>query len=131
MAMLASTRLLEDLLTNFGWIFLILGVHWWTTSANQLRIGYSEAERKDGFPLSPWITGALVSLYLFGGGTGDIRREALIYWPSISAVIAAMPDFFGGNARWRTNVKKCPSEQASKPGSFIWHSVLTELLASV
>ncbi|HEY9892198.1 MAG TPA: DUF5357 family protein [Candidatus Sericytochromatia bacterium] len=108
MAMLAQTRLLEDLLTNFGWIFLILGVHWWTTSANQLRIGYKPAEGKDGFPLSPWITGALVSLYLFGGGTGDIRREALIYWPSISAVIAAMPDFLGETSDGGLILKKAP-----------------------
>ncbi len=94
MAVLA-TGFVENLLVNFGWIFLIWGVFWGTTSANQLRIGYSEKERKDGFPLSPWITGALVSIYIFGGDTGEVRREALIYWPVISAAIAALPDFWG------------------------------------
>ncbi len=111
MAMLAQTTLLEDVLTNFGWIFLIIGVHWWTTSANQLRVGYSEAERKEGFPLSPWITGALVSLYLFGAGTGEIRREALIYWPTISAVIAAMPDFLGENSDGGLMFRKAPQNK--------------------
>lgn len=94
MAMLASTNLLKDLLTNFGWIFLIIGVHWGTTSANQLRIGYDPTVPRDGFPVSPWITGALVSLYIFGAWTGEIRRETLIYWPTISALIAIMPDFW-------------------------------------
>lgn len=95
MAFLASTRFLEDLLLNFGWIFLILGVYWGTTAANQFRVGYNPKANKDGFPLSPWITGALLSVYLFGGNTGEIRREALIYWPTISAAIAALPDFLG------------------------------------
>lgn len=95
MAFLASTRFLENLLLNFGWIFFNSCVCWGTTSANQFRVGYDPKANKDGFPLSPWITGALVSLYLFGGNTGEIRREALIYWPTISAVIAALPDFLG------------------------------------
>jgi hypothetical protein len=84
----------ENLLVNFGWIFLIWGVFWGTTAAGQLRIGYKD-KQKDGFPLSPWITGALVSVYIFGGPTGEVRREALIYWPVISAIIAALPDFLG------------------------------------
>jgi hypothetical protein len=57
---------------------LIIGVHWGTTSANQLRVGYDPTIPRDGFPLSPWITGALVSLYIFGAWTGEIRRETLM-----------------------------------------------------
>jgi drug/metabolite transporter superfamily protein YnfA len=89
-----STDFVRNLLANFGWIFLIFGVFWGTTAAGQLRIGYKD-KQKDGFPLSPWITGALVSVYIFGGPTGEVGREALIYWPVISAIIAALPDFLG------------------------------------
>jgi hypothetical protein len=102
MALLASdTEITKNLLLNFAWIFLILGVYWGTTSANQLRIGYDEKKEKDGFPLSPWITGALVSIYIFGGATGEVSREALIYWPVISAIIAAIPDFIDDGLRPR------------------------------
>jgi len=85
---------MQNILANFAWIFLILGVFWGTTAANQFRIGYQK-NVSEGFPLSPWITGALVSIYLFGGNTVDVRREAFIYWPVISAMIAALPDFVG------------------------------------
>ena len=108
MAMLASTGYLKDLLTNFGWIFLIIGVHWWTTSANQLRIGYDASIPRDGFPISPWITGGLVSLYIFGAWTGKVPREALIYWPTISGLIAVMPDFLGETPDGGLTFKKAP-----------------------
>lgn len=89
-----ATDYVSYLLINFAWIFLILGVFWGTTAANQLRIGY-KTPQNPGFPLSPWFTGALVSLYIFGRD-GDVRPEALIYWPIISAIIATIPDFVGG-----------------------------------
>lgn len=111
MTMLASSRELKDLLTNFGWIFLIIGVHWGTTSANQLRIGYDEKVPKDGFPVSPWITGGLISLYIFGAWTGEVRREALIYWPTISALVAIMPDFLGEKPDGGLTFKKAPLAQ--------------------
>ncbi len=101
---------LENLLTNFGWIFLILGVFWGTTSANQLRIGYKE-NIKDGFPLSPWITGALVSMYIFGGNRGDISQNALVYWPIISALIATIPDFLGEKAGGGVKIKRAPLDK--------------------
>lgn len=108
MTWLASTSLLKDLLSNFAWIFLIIGVHWGTTSANQLRIGYDSTIPRDGFPVSPWITGGLVSLYIFGAWTGEVGREALIYWPTISALIAIMPDFLGETPDGGLTLKKAP-----------------------
>lgn len=109
MAFLASPGFLKDILRNFGWIFLILGVHWGTMSANQLRVGY-KYPTNPGFPLSPWITGALVSHYIFDvlGDTGDISRDAFIYWPTISAAIAALPDFLGENPDGGLTFKKAP-----------------------
>ena len=97
MQWLVENSFIEKLLNNFVWIFLIWGVYWATTSTRFLRIGYDKDKKKDGFPLSPWITGALVSIYIFSSRTGEIRPETIIYWPSISAVIAAIPDFVGDN----------------------------------
>jgi hypothetical protein len=87
----------KNLLVNFGWIFLILGVFWGTTASNQLRIGYKNPAQQ-GFPLSPWITGALVSIYLFGvlgDQTGEVEPGMLIYWPVISAIISLIPSYVG------------------------------------
>ncbi len=100
MAVLADSWV-KHVLVNFGWIFLILGVYWGTTSANQLRIGYKFPE-KEGFPVSPWITGALVSIYIFGvleNHTGHITPGMLVYWPIFSAILAAIPEFISVDFR--------------------------------
>ncbi len=110
MAFLA-TEYVSYLLINFAWIFLILGVFWGTTTANQFRVGYDEKAKKDGFPLSPWITGALVSIYIFGGYEGEITRETIIYWPVISAVIASIPDFLGENEAGGLKLKAAPLQK--------------------
>ena len=99
MQWLAASWFIKSLLNNFVWIFLIWGVYWATTSTRFLRIGYNKEKKQDGFPLSPWITGALVSIYIFSSRTGELRPETLIYWPAISAVIAAIPDFVGDELR--------------------------------
>lgn len=106
MQWLAANWFIKSLLNNFVWIFLIWGVYWATTSTRFLRIGYDKEKKKDGFPLSPWITGALVSYYIFSSRTGELRPETIIYWPSISAVIAAIPDFVGDELR----IKKPPQK---------------------
>jgi hypothetical protein len=107
MTVLASADSVKYLLNNLGWIFLIFGVYWATTSAHQLRVGY-KFPTNPGFPLSPWITGALVSIYLFGGAVFEVRREALIYWPIISAVIALLPDFLKETPNGGMTLKKPP-----------------------
>jgi hypothetical protein len=83
---LLATGFTQELIAFFGWIFFILGVNWGTTE-NAIKIG--------DIYLSPWITGALVSLFIFGQPTGEFSSEALVFWPPISAVIAAVPLSFG------------------------------------
>lgn len=87
-----ATDYVRELLVNFAWIFLILGVFWGTNSAKSLRFGHKDKDK--AIPLSPWITGALVSIYLFGRN-GEIDSDVYISWPIISATIAALPAFFG------------------------------------
>ncbi|HAA30727.1 MAG TPA: hypothetical protein DCE56_27355 [Cyanobacteria bacterium UBA8553] len=97
MEWLARSLYLKNLLDNLGWIFLIGGVYWATTATRFLRIGYKAKPWTPGFPLSPWITGALVCYYLFNRGIGEVRPESIIYWPTISALIYAIPDFLQEN----------------------------------
>ncbi len=79
-----STGIVRNFISNCGWIFLIFGVGW-GTAQKRLKIS--------NIALSPWITGALVSTYIFGKlSQPDL---SVIYWPTISAVIATIPNYFG------------------------------------
>ncbi|MGB7440090.1 MAG: DUF5357 family protein [Coleofasciculaceae cyanobacterium] len=85
---LLADGVIQVLLGNFGWIFLILAVFWGTSASEQLKIG--------GLPLSPWLTGALASIYIFviiGGNSVQSSEAAIVYWPLVSAIIAVIPAF--------------------------------------
>ncbi|NEP02539.1 MAG: DUF5357 domain-containing protein [Symploca sp. SIO2E9] len=93
---LLATDFVRVLLQGFGWIFIILMVYWWTSSIKELRIGQTY--------FAPWITGILVSIYIFelsGRNKGEISPEVLIFWPLISAVIAAIPNFLGEELQFK------------------------------
>jgi hypothetical protein len=79
-----ATGLVRNWLSTWGWIFLIWGVGW-ATNEQPIYIG--------PFCLSPWITGALVCIFIFGSWSDGLPPLALIWWPPVSAVIAAMPHF--------------------------------------
>ncbi|NEP60073.1 MAG: DUF5357 domain-containing protein [Symploca sp. SIO2G7] len=95
--------IIRKLLLSLVGIFLILGVYWATTANKELWIYRDQKSKpkKDGLPLSPWITGAILCAYLFvtlpmllldripelGG------KAALVAWPIISVIIAAAPYF--------------------------------------
>ncbi|AFZ13105.1 hypothetical protein Cri9333_2234 [Crinalium epipsammum PCC 9333] len=79
-----STGIVRGFISNCGWIFLIFGVGW-GTAQKRLRIS--------NISLSPWITGALVSTYIFGNISQP--NLSVIFWPTISAVIATIPNYFG------------------------------------
>jgi len=120
MSVLATRGFVKEILIDFGWIFVIFGVYWATHNAIFLRIGYDAKEKKDGFTLGPWITGALVSIYLFGVlqdqilygfVKSGISPEALIFWPVISAVIAALPDFLKEKEEGGVTFKKPALQQ--------------------
>ncbi len=99
MSWLASD-LIEWLLANLAWIFLILGVYWGTTATKFFWIGRDDKKKKPGFPISAWITGVLVSIYIFGLD-GDLTPVALVSWPIISAILAAIPPFVGEGLSWK------------------------------
>ncbi len=74
-----------NLIANFGWIFLIMGFHWWTV------------ERRwfvSGFPIGAWFTGVLVCIYIFVWVFGDVTDKypalPFVIWPLISAAISTL-----------------------------------------
>lgn len=94
---LLATYLVRNFLANCGWIFLIWGVAW-ATSENPIKIG--------NLSLSPWITGSLVSIYLFGRNEDGISSLTLISWTPISALIAVLPNFFDKGLKLRLPSRK-------------------------
>ena len=83
-----STEGTQIIISVFGWLFLILGVWWFT---------YEDAVKKtltvNRVFLGPWLTGAVVCLALYGGWRNFPQPAMFISWPPISALIAAIPKF--------------------------------------
>ncbi|MEQ9358707.1 DUF5357 family protein [Coleofasciculus chthonoplastes] len=110
-----ATSIFTILLASFSWWFLILGVYWATTSNKSLSIGK--------VLLSPWITGALITIYIFGIITGELSAYALVVWPLISAVIAALPTCLGENFQ-----PKIPDRDKRQP--LVWLFTTQLILSS-
>jgi hypothetical protein len=106
-----ATNIFTIILASFSWWFLILGVYWATTSNKDISIGK--------ILLSPWITGALVTIYIFGIVTGELPAYALVVWPLISAVIAALPTCLGENFK-----PKIPDRDKRQPLVWLFTSQL-------
>jgi len=100
-----SDGIVRKLLLAMVGIFLVLGTYWATTANKKLWLYRDEKAKpkKEGLPLSPWITSTIVCVYLFitfprlifGSIPESGGQAALVAWPMISAVIAALPDFMG------------------------------------
>lgn len=93
MASLSQADWLSNLLMDFAWLFLIVGVNW-ALLVHPIRIF--------GVHLGPWITGALVCLYVFDRPDGFRVQAALISWPLFAAAIAAVPVFLSKELRLQT-----------------------------
>ncbi|GAX34798.1 septal junction protein FraD [Nodularia sp. NIES-3585] len=78
-----------------GWLFLIAGTAWYTTD-DPLRVPGTF------MPVGAVITGFLVSVFAFGNPEDVITPRTIILWPTISAIITAIPDFIEGNDRKTT-----------------------------
>ncbi|MFM7447810.1 MAG: DUF5357 family protein [Leptolyngbyaceae cyanobacterium] len=91
MALLTNqTNWVHQLIASCGWVFLIAGLHW----------AMHDQPFKDSLTLNkmfigPWITGALICYFLFGG-VDAYAAPGLIFWPPLSALIDAIPKFIGG-----------------------------------
>ncbi|CEJ46278.1 septal junction protein FraD [Umezakia ovalisporum] len=73
-----------------GWLFLIAGTAWYTTD-DPLRIPGTF------MPVGAVITGFLVSVFAFGHPENIITPRTIILWPTISAIITAIPEFIEGS----------------------------------
>jgi Family of unknown function (DUF5357) len=81
---------IRDIISFFGWLFLIAGTAWYTTD-DPLRLPGTF------MPLGAIITGFLVSVFAFGREDTVVTRNTIVLWPTISAIITAIPEFFEGS----------------------------------
>ncbi|MDZ8239962.1 MAG: septal junction protein FraD [Nostoc sp. SerVER01] len=80
---------IKDIIAFFGWLFLIAGTAWYTTE-DPLRVPGTF------MPVGAVITGFLVSVFAFGSQRDVITPTTIVFWPTISALITAIPEFIEG-----------------------------------
>ncbi|QLE57050.1 septal junction protein FraD [Nostoc sp. TCL26-01] len=79
----------RDFIALCGWLFLIAGTAWYTTD-DPLRIPGTF------MPVGAVLTGFLVSVFAFGNQQDIITPRTIVLWPTISALITALPEFIEG-----------------------------------
>ncbi|MBN3960307.1 septal junction protein FraD [Nostoc sp. NMS8] len=85
-----ATGYIKDIIAFFGWLFLIAGTAWYTTE-DPLRVPGTF------MPVGAVITGFLVSVFAFGNQQDVITARTIVFWPTLSALITAIPEFIEGN----------------------------------
>ncbi|MEB3216575.1 MAG: septal junction protein FraD [Nostocales cyanobacterium 94392] len=94
MSYLADEGAIRSIIAFFGWVFLIAGTSWYTTDKPLYIPGTI-------MPVGAVITGGIVSIFAFRQDDAVVART-IIFWPTISALITAIPEFFEGSG---TDVK--------------------------
>ncbi|MBD6615169.1 hypothetical protein FNW02_04705 [Komarekiella sp. 'clone 1'] len=84
-----ATGYIRDIIAFCGWLFLISGTAWYTTE-DPLRVPGTF------MPVGAVITGFLVSVFAFGDQEDVITPRTIVLWPTISALITAIPEFIEG-----------------------------------
>ncbi|MEA5505916.1 septal junction protein FraD [Halotia wernerae UHCC 0503] len=81
---------IQNIIAFCGWLFLIAGTAWYTTD-DPLRVPGTF------MPVGAVITGFLVSVFAFGNQDNGITSRTIVLWPTISALITAIPEFLEGS----------------------------------
>ncbi len=97
-SLLPKSQIVQRIIASTGWLFLIPGFHWFM-HIEKLNVGSGpEINVKKGLTINglyiaPWLTGALVSIFLFAGLANNANRVGVVFWPLISTAIAVAPKF--------------------------------------
>lgn len=81
--LLGASPFTVGLMATLAWIFLALGVGW-AFEARKIR--------PFGLSIAPWVSGAILCLFLFGSWGGAWLQPALITWPLMSFLVVAVPN---------------------------------------
>ena len=95
-SLLAESNWVQGLIASIAWIFLIAGVHW--------AMHDKEVTKRLTFNklfIAPWITGGLLSVFLFGGLFDRDPSYVFVYWFPLAATIAILPKFIKNGPDWK------------------------------
>lgn len=81
---------LKNILIDSSWLLITIGVGWRTNQPPFVIRGIS---------ISPWIIGALISIFLSGKLPLNRQSLAIIFWPLISVCLAAIIRFIQSGAK--------------------------------
>ncbi|WYL95063.1 MAG: septal junction protein FraD [Gloeotrichia echinulata IR180] len=84
-----ATAPINDMIAFCGWLFLIAGTAWYTTD-DPLRVPGTF------MPVGAVITGFLLSVFALGNEQTGVTPGTIVFWPTFSALITAIPEFFEG-----------------------------------
>jgi hypothetical protein len=101
---LATGPNVQGIIASIAWIFLIAGLHW--------AMHDKEVEKRLTFGprklfIGHWITGGLISVFLFGGLFDRDPSYVFVYWFPLSALVAIAPKF----------IKRGPAVNRPAPGA--------------
>ncbi|MCH4904208.1 hypothetical protein GSN00_07365 [Cylindrospermopsis raciborskii CHAB3438] len=85
-----ATGIIKDIIAFTGWIFLFTGTAWYTTDS-PVRVPGTF------MPVGALLTGFIFSVFAFGHGENAITVRTIVLWPTIAAIITALPQFFTGD----------------------------------
>ena len=75
-----ATGLVNRVIYICGWSLFVASIDW--------------AAREKKMPLRPWLTAALICTFVFDTLMGQVPKQAIVFWPPIAAIVAALPYFF-------------------------------------
>lgn len=100
-----ATAPIKEIIALFGWLFLIAGTAWYTTD-DPLRVPGTF------MPVGALITGFLVSVFAFGNEQSGITPRTIVLFPTIAALVTAIPNFFVGTGTGaKTQIPKPENRQ--------------------
>jgi hypothetical protein len=80
---------IKDIIAFCGWLFLLAGTAWYTTD-KPLRVPGTF------MPVGALLTGFLVSVFAIGHQESVLTSKTIVIWPTIAAIVTAIPNFFEG-----------------------------------
>jgi hypothetical protein len=98
---LLAIDIFQRIIVSIAWLFLIPGIHWLLHEEKfklqkDFEVNIKKSLTVNGFFLGPWITGALVCVFLFRNLIETPPSVPLLWWSPISAIIASLPKFVTG-----------------------------------
>ncbi len=79
-----ATSTTVSILSTGSWLFLTIAI-WWGLATNPVKIGVVS--------ISPWITAAVMCVFVFRPWTPERLQLAMALWPVIATVLVAIPKF--------------------------------------